>query len=143
MPELEEPGFRLARIREGAALIPEQLRFEEIVGNRGAVDVDERAACSRASAMHRARDEPLARAGLTAQQNRRGTWRRRRALQELFELRPQRPDASAIADDVAQDTHGRESIPLSATSCPRVSEATRPNASEVFALLDCSDHGLE
>ena len=41
---LEEPRLGLARVRERAALEAEQLRLEQGLGDRGAVDVDERPA---------------------------------------------------------------------------------------------------
>ena len=36
--ELESTGFGLLRIGEGAALIAEQFRFEELLGNAGTIE---------------------------------------------------------------------------------------------------------
>ena len=100
MRELKEPGLRLARIRERAGLVAEQLGFEEVVGNRRAVDVDEGGARTRTRPVDRPRDKALAGAGLAAQENRRGTRRRRGARHDLFELLPQSLDAGAVADEL-------------------------------------------
>ena len=59
-----EPADAL-RDRSGkrAALVPEQFRFEQAGGNRGAIDFDERAFAPRAQIVDRAGDQFLARAG--------------------------------------------------------------------------------
>ncbi len=88
MRELNEPRLGLARIREGPALVAEELGFEERVRNRRAVDVDERGTRARARSVQGPRDEALARAGLAAQKDRRGARRGRGARQNVLELRP-------------------------------------------------------
>src|SRR5262249_9560213 len=55
---------------EGAALVPEELRFEEIPGQPGAVEVDERFAGSQAGGVNPAREHPLAGAGFTLDEHR-------------------------------------------------------------------------
>src|SRR5262249_12936650 len=105
--ELKQPWLGLARIGEGAPLVAEQLGFEEALGNRGAVDVDEWTARPRPRAVDRARDEALPCARLATQQDGRGTPRRRRALQNLFELIAQSANASAVAQDLGEGVHPR------------------------------------
>jgi hypothetical protein len=106
MRDLKEPGLGLGGARERATLVAEQLRFEEILGNRRAVDVDERAARPWTVAMHRARDEALARARLAAKED----WREARcsgAGQKLCELTPQPLDPGAFTDNLCQGIHTR------------------------------------
>src|SRR5262250_3881314 len=106
MRKLEEPGLGLVGARERAALIPEQLRFEQIVGNRRTVDVDERSSRAGARPVDGPHDEALAGAGLAAQEDRRETRTRRGALEDVLDLLPQTPDAGAVAHDLGQDVHG-------------------------------------
>jgi len=61
---LEQSRLVRARARERAAHVPEQLRLEQRLGDRGAVDADERLARARAGAMNRPRDDFLPRAAL-------------------------------------------------------------------------------
>src|SRR5215475_12942052 len=107
MREPKEPGFGLARVREGAALVAEQLGLEEVVGNRRTVDVDERRARARTGPVHGPRDEALARPCLAAQEDRRGPRRTRGPGQDLLDLVAEPPDAGAVADDLRQAVHGR------------------------------------
>src|SRR5207244_13652639 len=53
------------RARKGAALVTEQLVFDEVLGERGAVDGDERAFRIRAEAVQLAGDELLSRSALS------------------------------------------------------------------------------
>src|SRR5712691_11025640 len=105
MRELKEAGLRLVRARECAALVAEQFRFEEVLGNRRAVDVDEGGARPWARTMDRADDETLAGAGLAAKEDRRGPRRRGRALEDQLELLPQPSDAGAVAHDLCEGGH--------------------------------------
>src|SRR5262245_37832306 len=66
--ELDEAGFRATSVGESPAFIAEQLRFEQVFGNRGAVDIDEGSARAGASPMNRAGDETLAGPRLAADQ---------------------------------------------------------------------------
>jgi hypothetical protein len=45
--ELELAGLDAVRAREGATLVAEQLALEELAGQRGAVDLDERSVAAR------------------------------------------------------------------------------------------------
>ena len=57
--------------RERAAHVPEELRLEQVAGDRAAVDRDERALRARRQAMNRRRHELLARAALAFDEHRR------------------------------------------------------------------------
>ena len=61
---LEAAGGARLRAGEGAALVAEQLRFDQVARDRGHVDGDERALPPLAVIVQRARDELLAGAGL-------------------------------------------------------------------------------
>ena len=60
----------LGRAREGAALVAEQGRFDEIVGNGAAIDRDERLRPPRAGTVNRPRDQLLADPGFALEQDR-------------------------------------------------------------------------
>ena len=66
----EEARLGLPRIGEGPALEAEQLRLEQGLGDRGAVDLDERAGRPRAGPVKGPRQESLARASLPQDQER-------------------------------------------------------------------------
>src|SRR5262249_60322710 len=61
---LEQARLRLAGVRERAALEAEHLRLEQGLGNRRAVDVDERPGAPRAGGVKRPRQETLAGSGV-------------------------------------------------------------------------------
>jgi hypothetical protein len=65
--KFEKPGLRDRRARERALLVTEQLTLEQLLGNRGAIDVDERRAAPRAVVVDRARNELLPRSSLAGQ----------------------------------------------------------------------------
>jgi hypothetical protein len=67
--ELDAPWLLRRSARERALLVAEDLGLEEVVGERGAVDRDERAAFPRAPVVDRARHELLARAALAADEH--------------------------------------------------------------------------
>ena len=69
--ELEPADPHGCRARESAALVPEQLAFDERRRQRAAVDRDEGPAAAATSAVDRACDELLARAGFAGDQHRR------------------------------------------------------------------------
>src|SRR5882724_1744015 len=54
---LEQSQLAPVRSREGAALVAEQLRFQELGGNRRAVDLDERSSAAGRACVHSATDE--------------------------------------------------------------------------------------
>ena len=66
MRELEEARLRLVRARERPALVPEELGFKQVLGNRRAVEVDERGVGARPRSVDGPGDEPFARARLPA-----------------------------------------------------------------------------
>ena len=78
---LELADLLLGRAGERALLVAEQLRFDQLLGNRGAVDLHEPLAAAEAVAVDRARDELLADAALAEQQH--GRVGRRRALDRV------------------------------------------------------------
>src|SRR6185503_9340186 len=65
---LELPALLLVRAGERALLVPEQLGLEELLGERDAVDDDERLVRPPAPPVDRARDDLLARPALAEQQ---------------------------------------------------------------------------
>ena len=71
MSSLEQPFFSPARVREGARLESEQLAFEQRVGQRRAVDFEQRHRGARACVVNRFREDALAGAALALQKNRR------------------------------------------------------------------------
>jgi hypothetical protein len=68
---LEQTGLGLPRIGEGSALEAEELGFQECVGDRAAVDVDERPGGSDARAMDGGGQESLAGPGVAEDEDRR------------------------------------------------------------------------
>ena len=108
---LEETGLGLTRIGEGPALEAEQLGLEEGVGNRGAVDLDERSRRAGAGPVQGAREEPLARAGLPQDQER----RKPAALDPVREDPPHRIpdglDCRTLPEQLRQGRHGGYSTP--------------------------------
>ena len=66
---LEAPFALSHGAREGAALVTEQLRLDERLGERRAVDRDERRALARATRVERVRDQLLAGAALAADEH--------------------------------------------------------------------------
>src|SRR5687768_2731656 len=97
MRRLELADLPLGGAGERAALVAEELAFEQCLGERRAVETDERPFLARAGIMHRAGDQFLADAAFAADQHRRAT--RRRALNLLLQFR----NAAAGADDFALD----------------------------------------
>ena len=61
---LELPDVTLGCSGEGAFLVAEELRLDQLGGNRGAIHCHERAGCARAFVMQGARHQLFARAGL-------------------------------------------------------------------------------
>ncbi len=67
----ELPDLPAHRAGEGALLVAEELRLDQLLGNRRAVDLDERARGDAGGAVDLARHELLARAALALDQDRR------------------------------------------------------------------------
>ncbi len=66
----EQPGPRRMRIGKGAALVPEQLVFEQRVGQRRAIDGDERESAPGTEVVKRTGRELLAGSGFTRNEDR-------------------------------------------------------------------------
>src|SRR5262249_12759087 len=81
---LEQAAARRERAGERAALVAEQLRLEQRLGQRGVVDDHEGPRGPRAGAVNRARDQLLAGPGLALDQD--GRVERRHARDELVDL---------------------------------------------------------
>ena len=90
------PGAVGDRAGEGAARVAEQLRLEQLVGQRRAVDVAEPALAPRAELVHRPRHQLLADAALPFDQRR--EWRRCRAADRLAHLGHRRADADELGN---------------------------------------------
>ena len=71
MGELEATGALADGAGEGALLVAEQFGFEHALGQRRAIELDERLALARREIVHGAREQFLAGAAFSAQQHRR------------------------------------------------------------------------
>src|SRR5207244_30333 len=91
---LEEPDLVAVGAGEGAADVAEELGLEERLGERRAVDREERRRAPRAVEVDRLRDELLPRAGLALDQH--GDLR----VGHLVEDREERAHGGRAADDV-------------------------------------------
>jgi len=94
---LDEAGLGVAGVGEGPALVAEQLRFEQGLGDGGAVDVDEGAVAARPGLMDRVGQQPLAGAGLAQDQHGWQTTRAHLTGKELRHLFADRVDPRARA----------------------------------------------
>src|SRR5206468_3572104 len=92
--QLELAWLARRRARKGAFLVAEQLRLEERLGYRGAVDRHERPVGARAERVQRPREQLLPRAALALEQD--GRIGRRRAM----ELNRDLLEAWIFADDL-------------------------------------------
>src|SRR5262249_687870 len=94
---LEQAGLRLAGVGERAALVAEELRLQQSLGDGGAVDVDEGPVAARSGLVDGAREEALARAGLAEDQERRLASAEGRAREDPLDPRTDRRDSVALA----------------------------------------------
>src|SRR5262249_20345132 len=94
--ELEPAGLRVARARECALLVAEELALDQRGRERGTVDRDERSGSAAALRMKGAREQLLAGAGLSQEQDGRG------GIGNLADLSQRRPESSRLADDLAE-----------------------------------------
>jgi hypothetical protein len=94
---LKEAGLGLASVSEGATLVPEQLGFEERLGDGGAVDIDEGASVPRPRLMNRPGHETFTCTGLAEDENGRQAARTGLTGEQLRNLRPDRNDPGAFA----------------------------------------------
>ena len=99
------PARGAGRARERAARVAEQLVLEERVGERGAVERDERLLGARTARVQRARDELLPRAGLAGDQHR--ARRGGRAADQILDL----AHRLAVADERVHRAAGAD-LPL-------------------------------
>src|SRR4029077_4138092 len=95
--ELADLLFR--RARERSLLVTEQLRFDQLLGNRRAVHLDEPLPRARAVAVNRPRDQFLADAALAQEHHRGVGWRG--ALHRLEDL----PEGGTVPDDLVLRFH--------------------------------------
>ena len=103
---LEQPGLAVARVGECAPLVPEQLRFQEGLGDRRAVDVDERAGAPGARAMKGSGEEALADTRLTLDEDRGEPPAVGATLEEPPGREPEGGESGAPADQLCQRVHG-------------------------------------
>ncbi len=102
---VKQPGLGLPRIGEGAALEPEQLGFQQRVGDGRTAHVDERAGAPGAVAVDQPREEPFAGAGLALQQDRGKTLRVLSYRQQLLDLLAYLSDRSAHPKQLVPEDH--------------------------------------
>src|SRR5204863_9635120 len=84
--QLHQPPLGIARVGEGAALVPEELVLEELLLEGGAVQGQERGLAPGALEVDRAGDQILSAPALSLDQNRRGL-----ALRDLGDQVPDLP----------------------------------------------------
>jgi hypothetical protein len=107
MGRLEQSKLRLHRSGERAALEAEELRLEQSVGNRRAVDVDERGIGTGAAAVDTPRQQPLARTRLALDEERREASAALLPAQQLRDLRPKTAHGRTLAEQLWQQSHQR------------------------------------
>src|SRR5690606_23819469 len=111
--ELHLAGHAAVRAGEGAALVAEELALDELHGERRPVDDDEGPGLPRGVDVDRPREEPLAGAGLAAEEHGRVRLRRERhALVHRAEL-------GAATDDAIEWPAQREAWPRGARGAER------------------------
>ena len=110
----------LARVGEGALLVAEKLGLEQALGDRRAVDVDERLGRARpARRMQRPREQALARAGLAEDEQRGRAHRHRGGANELLNLSPQGDHGGAVPDQIGEGSTTRILPHRAARGVPR------------------------
>ena len=127
---LEQAPLLLACVGEGPALVPEELAFEQRVGNRRARDVHERTVRAVAAEMQHLRREVLAGAALARQEH-----RRCRAERHAPEQVAQRDDGRRLADDALE----REGLRLAGAQHAELA----PQACRLERLLDQPRHVVQ
>ena len=86
--------------------LAEQLGLQQRFGDRGAIEVDERGACTRSGPVHEARQKSLAGPRLALDQNRREAPGILMALQKDASLLPEGDDLGIVPDQVVEGVHG-------------------------------------
>ena len=97
---LEQAGLGLARIREGATLVAEQLGFEERLRDGGAVDVHEGAGRARPDTVDGPSDQPLAGPRLALDQDGKESRQAAGPLKERADVVSERDDRRAFSDQL-------------------------------------------
>ncbi len=100
---LEEAGLRMARVREGAALVAEELGLEQGLGDRRAVDVDELPGGPRPGAVEGPREQPLAHARLALDQDGRQPATLGLPLEKPRRRLADRDDPRAVPEQLGQE----------------------------------------
>src|SRR5262249_49146602 len=108
MRGLEEPGLGASRVGVRAALVAEQLGFQEGLRNRGAVDVDERPRGSGAGSVQQTGQEPLAGAGVALDQDRGRTMTAVTASEKTSYVVAKRLDRRTFAEESREHVHGAQ-----------------------------------
>src|SRR5262249_9437095 len=98
----EEAALVLDRAGEGAPLVAEELRLQERLGQRSAVDRDELLVLARRGVVDRPGDQLLARSALPGDEN------GRRDLPDALDGPKNLLHAGALADDVGEGVLGGE-----------------------------------
>ncbi len=122
----EQPALLAIRAGEGAALVPEQLALEQVLGQRRAGDVHERLGRAVAAEVNHLRREILAGAALPCQEHGRGG-----AGGNLLEQRPDVHHRVAVADDAV------EAVGLRLGAPQRAHFAAQPRRLERFLDKEC------
>jgi hypothetical protein len=98
MGHLEETWLGLARVGEGATLEAEELGLEQVLGNGGAIHIDEGAIAAGAFSMNQAREQTFACTGFALKHH---GWKAAGPLpmtEELAELGTDLDHSGALAD---------------------------------------------
>src|SRR5262249_22644908 len=102
---LEEARLGLLRIGERAALEAEELRLHERLGDRRAIDVDERSGAPRSVTVNQVREQTLSRARLALDENRREPARPVAVCYELTDLLSDWHDSGRLARQFSTRVH--------------------------------------
>jgi hypothetical protein len=105
MRGLQQPRLGVSGVGEGAPLKAEKLRLEQRFGDGGAVEGDEGAFAPGPGPVQLARQQSLAAAGLTQDQDC-GRAPRADLAEEPVDLLPEGQDRGAVPQDLAEWSHG-------------------------------------
>ena len=103
---LEQPRFGFTGVGEGAPLVAEQLGLQERLGDRRAVDRDERATLSRPCVVESPCEQSLAGPGLAEDQDGRKATCLRLALQKMLDLLSNGNEPRTVTDQLGKWRHG-------------------------------------
>src|SRR5262245_5926708 len=105
--QLEEARLGLPGVRERSALVPEQLRLDQVLRDGRAVDVDERRLRPRAESMDEPRDQALTASRLALDQDARRPRRARAREQEPLDVPAYIDHRLALAEQFSTECHPR------------------------------------